>query len=122
MKRIKKRKATRQEQYQATHALIASVIELGEAGTDDAHARYELPPSVDQRAWGSVTMRVIADGVLRRVGDTHTRRAVAHGRRIGRYVAPDIEYARQYRDRLAADAANARPAQRSLFDHVAGDN
>ena len=97
------------------HALLSAVIDMGEASTDDAHARFELPPNVEQRAWGAVTTRLLAEGVLRRVGDSHTRRSVAHGRRIGRYQTPDADRARQYRDRLAASAARKWPTQRTLF-------
>lgn len=108
------RRATAAEQAQAAHALLSAVIDAGEASTDDAHARYELPPSVGPSSWGAITIRLLAEGVLRRVGDSHTRRSVAHGRRIGRYRTPDAERARQYRDRLATTAAK-RPAQRTLF-------
>src|SRR5712691_4338429 len=83
------RRATVAEQAQAAHALMCAVIESGEALTDDAHRRYELPPTVEQRAWGAVPTRLLADGVLNRVGDRHTRRSVAHGRRFGRYRTPD---------------------------------
>ena len=109
-----RRRATAAEQAQAAHALLSAVIDAGEASTDDAHSRYELPPSVEQRAWGAVTTRLLAEGVLRRVGDSHTRRSVAHGRRIGRYRTPDADRARQYRDTLTA-TARQRPAQRTLF-------
>ena len=108
------RRATVVEQAQAAHALLSAVIDAGEASTDDAHARYELPPSVEQRAWGAVTTRLLAEGVLRRIGDSHTRRSVAHGRRIGRYQTPDADRARQYRDALTT-AAHQRPAQGTLW-------
>ena len=108
------RRATAVEQAQAAHALVSAVIESGEASTDDAHHRYELPPSVEQRAWGAITTRLLAEGVLRRVGDAHTRRSVAHGRRIGRYVTADVDRARQYRDTLAMTARQPS-AQRTLF-------
>ena len=104
-------------------ALLSAVIDTGEASTDDAHARYELPPSVEPRAWGAVTTRLLADGVLRRVGDSHTRRSVAHGRRIGRYRTPDADRARQYRDRLAASTTKKKRMQGSLFpDDAGGDS
>ena len=93
------------------------MIESGEASTDEAHRWYELPPSVEQRVWGTVTTRLLAEGVLRRVGDVHTRRSVAHGRRIGRYVAADSIRARQYRDTLATAAARKQP---TLFDNEEG--
>lgn len=108
------RRATAVEQAQMAHALLSAVIDGGES-TDDAHARYELPSSVEQRAWGAITTRLLAEGVLRRVGDAHTRRSVAHGRRIGRYVTADVDRARQYRDSLATTAARTRPTQRTLF-------
>ncbi|MFM9965724.1 MAG: hypothetical protein ACKV2Q_31455 [Planctomycetaceae bacterium] len=111
------RRATAAEQAQAAHALVSAVIESGEASTDEAHRRYELPPSVEQRVWGAVTTQLLAEGVLRRVGDVHTRRSVAHGRRIGRYVLANGNRARRYRDTLAATAARKRPTQRTLFDN-----
>ena len=84
------RSATPAEKSQMAHALVSAVIDLGVASTDDAHCRYELPSTVEPRAWGAIITRLLAHGVLRRVGDAHTRRRVAHGRRIGRYHAPDI--------------------------------
>lgn len=108
-----RRRATAVEQAQAAYALLSAAIDLGIVTTDDAHARYELPPSVEQRAWGAVTTRLLAEGLLRRVGDHHTRRSVAHGRRIGRYRTPDSERARQYRDSLTKAAK--RPKQQKLF-------
>ena len=68
---------------------------------------------MEQRAWGAVTTRLLAEGLLRRVGDYHTRRSVAHGRRIGRYRTPDAERARQYSDALTKVAK--RPKQQKLF-------
>ena len=106
-------KATAAEQAKMAQALLSAVIEAGEASTDDAHHRYELPATVEQRAWGAVTIRLLAEGVLRRVGDHHTRRSVAKGRRIGRYVTPNVERARQYRDTLTS--ATKRPTQQTLF-------
>lgn len=113
-RRRTRRRASEAEQAQAAHALLSAIIDQSEAGTDAAHLRYELPQSCDQRMWGGVTMRLIAEGIIIRVGDTHTRRAVAHGRRIGQYVAADISRARQYRDRLADQAARQRPTQMRL--------
>lgn len=116
----RRRRATAAEQAQAAYALLSAVIDMGEASTDDAHARYELPTSVDQREWGIVTGRMVAECIIRRVGDDHTRRRVAHGRRIGRYRTTDLERARQYRDTLAT-TARQRPAQRELFDSGEGE-
>ena len=93
------------------------MIESGEASTDEAHRRFELPPSVEQRVWGAVTTRLLAEGVLRRVGDVYTRRSVAHGRRIGRYVAADGVRTCQHHDTLAAATARMRP---TLFDNEEG--
>ncbi len=59
-----------------------------------------------------MTTRLLAEGVLRRVGDAHTRRSVAHGRRIGRYRATDTS--REYIAMLAT-VARQRSAQRTLF-------
>ena len=114
------RTATAAEQAKMAQALLSAVIEAGEASTDDAHTRYELPPGVKPRAWGAVTARLVAEGLLRRVGDSHTRRSVAHGRRIGRYRTPDVKRARQYRDTLAATAARKRSTQRTLFSEGEG--
>ena len=112
---LHRRRATAAEQAQATYALLSAAIDLGIITTDDAHARYELPLTVEPRTWGAVTTRLLAEGLLRRVGDHHTRRSVAHGRRIGRYRAPDAERARQYRDTLCVSAYR-RPTQRELWD------
>lgn len=117
------RRATDAEKSQAGNALLSAVIDMGEASTDDAHARYELPPSVEQREWGIVTGRMVAECIIRRVGDDHTRRRVAHGRRIGLYRATDLERARQYRDALAK-AARRQDPQGLLFsdDEIGGDS
>lgn len=114
-----RRRATAAEQAQAAFALLSVVIDLGEASTDQAHQKFELPPSVEPRIWGAVTMRLLAEGALRRVGDAHTRRRVAHGRRVGRYRATDTS--RDYLATLAASAARTRPAQRALFDSGEGE-
>lgn len=106
------RRATAEEQSQMAHALLSAVLDGGES-TDDAHARYELPPDVEPRAWGAITTRLLSDGVLHRVGDLNTRRAVAHARRIGRYRADAA--ATQYLDALATSAARPRATQRTLF-------
>ena len=108
-----RRRATAAEQAQAAYALLSAVIETGEASTDDAHRKYELPPNVEQRTWGAVTTRLLAEGLLRRVGDHHTRRSVAHGRRIGKYRTPDAKRSRTYLDTLTKAAK--RPKQQKLF-------
>jgi hypothetical protein len=110
------RPATATEQAQATHALLSAVIQHGEASSDDAHRLYRLPDSVDQRMWGAVVAGLLAAGIIRRVGDRHTTRRIAHGRRIGRYAVADIGRAIVHRDRLAASTARKRMIPRSLFD------
>ncbi|MDA0284586.1 MAG: hypothetical protein O3B86_14655 [Planctomycetota bacterium] len=114
-----RRRATPGELGQAAHDLISSVLELGEAGTDDAHARFELPTAVDQRAWGSVTAGLLTAGVIRRVGDRHTRRAIAHGRRIGRYRTANTDEARRMCEKLSGIAAEPRAVQLVLPGMVA---
>ena len=108
------RPATVTEQAQMAHALVSAVIDLGIASTDDAHQRYELPTTAEPRTWGAITNPLLADGVLCRVGDTHTRRRVAHGRRIGLYCAPDIDRARQYASRLLTAPTSRRARQMTL--------
>ena len=102
MSRSHCRSATPAEKSRMAHALLSAVIDLGVASTDDAHHRYELPVTVEPRMWGAITHPLLADGVIRRFGDSHTRRRVAHGRRIGLYFAPDIDRARQYASQLKA--------------------
>lgn len=108
------RQATSIEQAQATHALLSALIDLGEASTDDAHRRYRLPDSCDQRAWGAVVSGLLTSGIIRRIGDRHTSRCIAHGRRIGRYVLTDRRRAIAMRDRLAASAPGQRARQLCL--------
>ena len=108
------RKATTAEVAQTKHALLCVLVDEGVASTDDAHRRYELPAAVDQRCWGSIVAGLLAAGVIHRVGDRHTSRLVAHGRRIGRYVLTDRNQAIVLRDRLAAAAACERPRQMVL--------
>lgn len=105
------RPATATETAQATHALLSAIIQHSEASTDDAHRLYRLPDSVDQRAWGAIVAGLLAAGIIRRVGDRHTTRRIAHGRRIGRYVVTDIGQAIAHRDRLASSAARQRDRQ-----------
>ena len=109
-----KRKATDAERRQLEHAILSAVLTKGEAGCDDAHDLFELPDDVEPRIWGAITGGLQAEGLIRRTGETHTRRAVAHGRRVGLYRVIDAELARKYRDRLAASTARKRPAQLSL--------
>ena len=111
---LTRRRATAAEQAAATHAFLSALIDLDEAGTDDAHARYELPSTVDQRCWGAIVSGLLASGIIRRVGDRHTSRRIAHGRRIGRYRLIDREQAIAMRDRLAASAARQRDRQPAL--------
>lgn len=94
MNRPTTRRATVAEQAWAKHALLSAVVEKGEATTDDAHERFELPQSVDQRVWGAITGALTLAGLIQRVDDTQTRRSVAHGRRIGVWAVADVEKAR----------------------------
>ena len=114
MSRYHYRSATTIEQSQMAYALLSAVIDLGVASTDDAHQRYELPVTVEPRMWGAITHPLLADGVLCRFGDSHTRRRVAHGRRIGLYSAPDIDRARQYASRLLTATTSRRARQMTL--------
>jgi hypothetical protein len=109
-------KTRRLEMKQIEYALLTAILERGQAGTDDAHALFELPETVDPRLWGSATNGLQARGLIQRVGDSHTRRRVAHGRRIGRYIITDRKRALIYCRQLARMAARKRPAERSLFD------
>ena len=114
----KKRRASSIEVAQAEFALLSAVLELNQASTDDAHQRFELPNTVEQRAWGGITNRARADGVLRRVSDRHTKRKKAHGRRIGLWEAPDTQ---RVRDRLQLlKKSKRRPCQQTLFDDGEG--
>lgn len=108
------RQATPAEQAQAAHALLSAIIDHDEASTDDAHRRYRLPDTVDPRCWGAVVAGLLSTGIIRRVGDRHTSRRIAHGRRIGRYVLADRRQAAAMRDRLAASAARQRARQLCL--------
>ena len=103
---------------QAEFALLSAVLELRQASTDDAYKIFELPESVEQRAWGGITNRARADGVLLRVSDRRTKHKIAHGRRIGLWEAPDTQRVR-HRLQLLNDA-NRRPRQQSLFDDGEG--
>ncbi|MBI1314498.1 hypothetical protein GC176_24665 [bacterium] len=108
------RKATAVEQAQAKHAFLCVLIEQGEGSTDDAHQRYELPESVNQSCWGGLIAGLLAAVTIDRVGDRHTSRSKAHGRRIGRFRLTDREQAIALRDRLAAVAARKRDRQQRL--------
>ncbi|NQV29118.1 MAG: hypothetical protein HQ518_32600 [Rhodopirellula sp.] len=114
MTRRPNRRATGAEQAQATHALLSALIDQGEASTDDAHRLYRLPDSCDQRTWGAIVSGLLTSRIIRRVGDRHTSRRIAHGRRIGRYVLADRGQAIAMRDRLAASAARQRARQLCL--------
>lgn len=114
MNRRTYRPATGAEQAQARHALLSVLIDLGEASTDDAHRLYQLPDSCDQRTWGAVVSGLLTTRIIRRVGDLHTSRRIAHGRRIGRYVLVNRLQAIAMRDRLAASAARQRDRQLCL--------
>jgi len=115
MTRPSYRPATGAEVARATHALLSALIDQGEASTDDAHRRYRLPDAVEQRCWGAVVSGLLTSRIIRRVGDRHTTRRIAHGRRIGRYVLADRGQAIVMRDRLAASAGRKRMRQLTLI-------
>jgi len=105
---------TSTEQTQVANALLSTILDLGEASTDDAHLRYELPNAVDQRTWGSVVAGLVACDVIQRVGDRHTNRPVAHGRRIGRYSASNVAKATVVRNHQSASAKRRLDRQQRL--------
>ena len=108
------RKATEAEQAAMAHAQLTAVLKHGTAGTDHAHALFELPHEVEPRSWGAVCGGLVASGLLIRVGEMHTGRGIAHGRRIGLYAAVDMRRLEHHVKRLAATAAQRRPAQLTL--------
>lgn len=108
------RKATDRERAAMEHAIATAVLKHGRAGTDHAHALFELPDDVEPRTWGAVCGGLVASGLLVRVGEKHTERAIAHRRRIGLYEAVDVERLRHQVERLAKAAAQKRPAQMTL--------
>ncbi|MDA0284784.1 MAG: hypothetical protein O3B86_15670 [Planctomycetota bacterium] len=110
----KYRKATDAERAAMEHAILTAVLRNGRAGTDDAHTLFELPDDAEPRCWGAVLNGLVASGLLVRVGDMHTGRDIAHGRRIGLYEAVDAERLNRHVERLAAAVAQRRPAQMTL--------
>jgi hypothetical protein len=110
------RRATDEERSRAKHALLSAVIELGEATTDDAHERFELPLSVDQRAWGTITCALRLAGLIQRVDDAQTRRQIAHGRRIGVWAVADGDKAQQELADLTAAKRRPEPPRLPGFD------
>lgn len=110
----KYRKATEAQRAAMAHALLTAVLKHGTAGTDHAHALFELPLDVEPRTWGAVCGGLVASGLLVRVGDRHTGRAIAHGRRIGLYAAVDDTRLRHHVEKLATIAARRKPAQMTL--------
>lgn len=98
MSRRTYRLTTGAEQARATHALF----DLAEASTTNAHRLYRLPDSCDQRVWGAVVFGRLTSRIIRRLGDRHTARRIALGRRIGRYVLADRWQTIAMRERLAA--------------------
>jgi hypothetical protein len=114
MTRQRKRKATDAERQQLEHAILSAILTKGEAGTDVAHDLFERPDDVEPRTWGAIAGGLQAEGLIRRVGDSHTRRSVAHGRRIGQYAIEDAETVQQRCKRLEASAARKRAIQRKL--------
>ena len=115
MTRQPTRQATDAEQRQIERAILAALLTKGEAATtDDAHELFELPDDVEPRTWGAITGGLQAKGLIRRVGDRHTTRRIAHGRRIGLFRVTDAARARQRCELLAASAGRKRPAQLSL--------
>jgi hypothetical protein len=111
-----RRRPTNSERAQLEYAILSVVLEQGAATTDDAHALYELPKGVDQRYWGAASAGLVARGLLRRVGEAHSRRVVAHGRRIGLFIAPNVARARRRLTTLAAIAARRSETLLTLFE------
>ena len=120
MTKRSKRRATNAEVAQAKHALLTAILLRGAASTDDAHELFELPNDVEPKSWGAVTGGLQAERLIHRVGELHTKRRLAHGRRIGLYQVTDVEAATRERDRLANSAARKRPAQLTLRLDEAG--
>ena len=108
------RKATDPEKKAMEIAILTAVLRFGRAGTDNGHALFELPDDVEPRTWGAVLNGLVASGLLVRVAEMHTQRDIAHGRRIGLYEAVDAERLNRHVERLAAAAAQWRPAQMLL--------
>lgn len=115
------RKATDDERQQMEAALLAAVVEYGVASTDDAHARFELPDDVQPKTWGTITGILKAKALLCRIGEVQTRREIAHGRRIGVYVASDADAVRRYlADLLTPLRRRRQEMQKTLFPEMEG--
>lgn len=121
MKPTQLRKATDAERQQMEAAFLAALLERGVATTDDAHSLFELDADVQPKVWGSIVGALLAMGFIQRIGETPTRRAIAHGRRIGVFIATDVEEVRRYLAGLLASLTRRRlETQQTLFAEVEG--
>lgn len=115
MTKRSKRRATDVEVAQAKHAFLTAIRDRGAASTDDAHELFELPSDVEPKSWGAVTGGLQAERLIHRVGELHTKRRLAHGRRIGLYRITDLEVVSREIDRLAKSASRKRSTQMTLL-------
>lgn len=76
--------AARRERYirRGRRALLATLLDHGEATIDDARRVVQLPPGVNPVCFGGVPGELARAGIIRRTGFATTRRAVAHARPV----------------------------------------
>lgn len=76
--------AARRERYirSGRRALLATLLDHGEATIDDARRSVQLPPDVNPKCFGGVPGELARAGIIRRAGFATTRRPVAHARPI----------------------------------------
>ena len=115
MKPIQLRKATDAERMQMEAAFLVALVERGVATTDDAHSLFELPENVQPKVWGSIVGALQAMGFITRIGETQTRRPIAHGRRIGVFIATDVDDVKQYLGGLLRSLTRRRQTQLTLI-------
>ncbi|MGL4462736.1 MAG: hypothetical protein ACRDD1_03435 [Planctomycetia bacterium] len=77
-------------------AMIERLFVFGEATMDDVRAVVELPPGVDPKLFGAVASTLRSAGVVRSIGYTKTKRAVAHARMLNRWRLADPDAARRW--------------------------
>lgn len=99
-------------------ALLAALLENGEATADDVRRRVEIPADVNPVCLGSVPGLLALAGIIRRVGFATTARPLAHARPVSAWALRDADAARAWLEAHPdrADPCGPVAAGPGLFD------
>lgn len=70
-------------------AAVLHLLRHGTVSADDVRQLVPIPDGISPKVTGVIFADLVADGVLRRVGDRKSTRRVAHARRISVWACAD---------------------------------